>query len=84
MGGVPGATHPGADPELRIIGGSKMKRKTYHNVLRAMKLISAKGYSLEEASTIALNCFDNMAQNKNGMPVEWYIEKIAVKQEVTK
>ena len=61
-----------------------MKRKTYHNVLRAMKLISAKGYSLEEASTIALNCFDNMAQNKNGMPVEWYIEKIAVKQEVTK
>ena len=61
-----------------------MKRKTYHNVIKAMKLISAKGYSLDESSQIALQCFDNMAQNKNGMPVEWYIEKIAVKQEVAK
>lgn len=54
-----------------------MKNKTYHNVLRAAKLIRAKGYDEQTSLGIAVRCFDNMEQTNNGMPVEWYIEKIA-------
>ena len=53
-----------------------MKHKTYRNVLRAAKLIRAKGYDEQTSYDIALRCFDNMEQSKNGMPVEWCIEKI--------
>ena len=54
-----------------------MKRKTYHNVLRAAKLIRAKGYDEQTSLEIAVRCFDNMEQTNNGMPAEWYIERIA-------
>ena len=37
-----------------------MKRKTYNNVMRAIKIIQSKGYGFDEASEIALKCFDNM------------------------
>lgn len=57
-----------------------MKHKTYHNVLRAAKLIRAKGYNEQESYEIAIQCFDNAEQNNNGMPVEWYIEKIISKE----
>ncbi|MDP4117686.1 MAG: hypothetical protein Q8873_00635 [Bacillota bacterium] len=53
-----------------------MKRKTYYNVLRAAKLIRAKGYDEQTSYQIALQCFDNMEQSKNGMSVEWWIDKI--------
>lgn len=53
-----------------------MKRKTYNNVLRAMKMISKKGYDLDTSAKIALQCFENMEQSNNGMPVEWWIDKI--------
>lgn len=53
-----------------------MKRRTYNNVLKAVKLITAKGYDRNTAGEIALKCFDNMEQLKNGMPVEWFIDKI--------
>ena len=56
-----------------------MKRRTYNNMVKATKLIVAKGYDWKTANEIAMQCFDNMEQNKNGMSVEWYIDKIAVK-----
>ena len=56
-----------------------MKRRTYNNMLKATKMIVAKGYSWEEANEIAIRCFDNLEANKNGMEVEWYIQKITNK-----
>lgn len=54
-----------------------MKRKTYNNVLKVGKLIQKKGYDEKTALEIAIQCFDNMQISNNGMPVEWYIDKIA-------
>lgn len=56
-----------------------MKRKTYNNVLKAGKLIQAKGYSEKEALKIAIQKFDELAGLKNGMLVEWLIDKMADK-----
>ena len=53
-----------------------MKRKTYNNVMRAIKIIQSKGYGFDEASEIALKCFDNMEQAHNGMPAEWWLDKV--------
>lgn len=56
-----------------------MKRKTYNNVLNAIKMIIDKGYTEEEAETIALRIFD---EHENGqMPIEFYINKIISKEE---
>lgn len=56
-----------------------MKYRTVKNMEKATKMIANKGYDWEEANTIAIQCFDNMTQNNNDMPVEWYINKIADK-----
>lgn len=53
-----------------------MKRKTYRNVLRAMKMIQAKGYTEEQSLEMAISVFDNMESTKNGMSAEWWIDKI--------
>ena len=53
-----------------------MKKRTYNNMLKATRMIISKGYGMTEANAIAMNCFDNMEMSKNGMPVEWFIEKI--------
>ena len=58
-----------------------MKRKTYNNVLKAGKLIQAKGYSEKESLEIAVQKFDELASLKNGMSVEWLIDKMAAKTE---
>lgn len=58
-----------------------MKRKTYNNVLKAGKLIQAKGYSEKELLEIAVQKFDELANLKNGMSVEWLIDRIATKTE---
>lgn len=58
-----------------------MKRRTYNNMLKATKMIVAKGYSWEEANKIAMRCFDNLEANKNGMEVEWYIQKVINKDD---
>ena len=56
-----------------------MKKKTYNNVLKAIKMIIAKGYTKEEAETMALKIFD---EHENGqMPIEFYINKIINKAE---
>lgn len=53
-----------------------MKRRTYNNMLKATRLIMAKGYDKETANELAMRCFDNAEMSKNGMPIEWWIEKI--------
>lgn len=54
-----------------------MKRKTYNNVLKAIKMIQKKGYDFDEASTMALKVFDDYAGGE--MPIEFYIDKIIPK-----
>lgn len=58
-----------------------MQKRTYNNVMKAIKMIQAKGYDFNEASEIALKCFDNHEQYNNGMSVEWFINQIATKAE---
>ena len=55
-----------------------MKRRTLKNMEKATKLITEKGYDWNTANRIAIQCFDNLEQLKNGMDVEWFIDKIAV------
>lgn len=47
-----------------------MKRRTYNNMLKATKLIAAKGYDWTTANELAMKCFDNLEANKNGMDAE--------------
>lgn len=53
-----------------------MVRRTYNNMWKATQMIMAKGYDKETANKIAMQCFDNKEQSQNGMPVEWWINKI--------
>lgn len=56
-----------------------MKYRTVKNMKKATQLIVAKGYDWATANEIAIQCFDEMKQLKNGMSVEWFIGKIANK-----
>lgn len=56
-----------------------MKRKTYNNVLKGIKLIQKKGYNFQESSEIVLKVFE---EHENGeMPIEWWLDKIVNKEE---
>lgn len=55
-----------------------MKRRTYNNMLKATKMIVAKGYDWNKANQIAIQCFDQLEQLNNGMDIEWFINKIVV------
>jgi hypothetical protein len=56
-----------------------MKRKTYNNVLKAIKIIQKKGYNFQESSEIVLKVFE---EHENGeMPIEWWLDKIVNKEE---
>ena len=61
-----------------------MKRKTYNNVLKAGKLIQAKGYSEKESLEIAVQKFDELASLKNGMSVEWLIDRMNQTRAISK
>ena len=54
-----------------------MKRRTYNNMLKATKMIVKKGYEWNKANEIAIQIFDEAEKQKNGMSIEWYIDKIA-------
>lgn len=56
-----------------------MKYRTYKNMVKATEIIKDKGYEHDEANQIAIQCFDRMDQAKNGMSIEWYLDKIANK-----
>ena len=56
-----------------------MKRKTYNNVLKGIKIIQKKGYDFQESSEIVLKVFE---EHENGeMPIEFYLNKIVSKEE---
>ena len=56
-----------------------MKRKTYNNVMKGIKIIQKKGYDFQEASEIVLKVFE---EHENGeMPIEFYLDKIVNKEE---
>lgn len=56
-----------------------MKRKTYNNVMKGIKIIQKKGYDFQESSEIVLKVFE---EHENGeMPIEFYIDKIISKAE---
>ena len=56
-----------------------MKRKTYNNVLKGIKIVQKKGYDFQESSEIVLKVFE---EHENGeMPIEWWIDKIVSKEE---
>ena len=59
-----------------------MKKKTYNNVLKAARLIKKKGYEEKESLEMAVQVFDNMEMLQNGMSAEWFIEKIAPKNQL--
>ena len=59
-----------------------MKRKTYNNVLKAARLIRKNGYEEKESLEMAVQVFDNMEMLQNGMSAEWFIEKIAPKNQL--
>ena len=56
-----------------------MKRKTYNNVLKGIKIVQKKGYDFKEAGDIVLKVFD---EHENGeMPIEFYLDRIVSKEE---
>ena len=56
-----------------------MKRKTYNNVLKGIKIIQKKGYDFQESSEIVLKVFN---EHENGeMPIEFYLDRIVSKEE---
>ena len=56
-----------------------MKRKTYNNVLKGIKIIQKKGYDFKEAGDIVLKVFN---EHENGeMPIEFYLDRIVRKEE---
>lgn len=60
-----------------------MKRKTYYNVMRATKMLEAKGYTFAEASALAIKIFDEYDE-RSGRPVEWFIDKVLTKNDYIK
>lgn len=60
----------------------EMKKKTYNNVLKAARLIRKKGYEEKESLEMAVQVFDNMEMLQNGMSAEWFIDKIAPKNQL--
>ena len=56
-----------------------MKRKTYNNVMKGIKIIQKKGYDFQEASEIVLKVFDEHENEE--IPIEFYLDKIVSKEE---
>lgn len=56
-----------------------MKRKTYNNVLKAIKMLQDKGYDFTEASQLALNVFEQHENEER--TIEFYIGLIIPKKE---
>lgn len=46
-------------------------------MLKATKMIAKKGYEWNKANEIAMQIFDEAEKQKNGMSIEWYIDKVA-------
>lgn len=57
-----------------------MKYRTYKNMIKATEMIMQKGYDHKTANELAIKIFDESIINKNGMSIEWYINKIITKE----
>ena len=51
-----------------------MKRKTYNNVMKAIKIIQNKGYNFEEAKEIVMNIFEQYENSYYN--IEFYLDKV--------
>ena len=56
-----------------------MKRKTYNNVMKGIKIIQKKGYDFKEAGDIVLKVFDEHENEE--IPIEFYLDKLISKKE---
>ena len=56
-----------------------MKKKTYNNVMKGIKIIQKKGYGFKEAGDIVLKVFDEHENEE--MPIEFYLDKVISKKE---
>ena len=56
-----------------------MKRKTYNNVMKGIKIIQKKGYDFKEAGDIVLKVFDEHENEE--IPIEFYLDRIVSKEE---
>ena len=56
-----------------------MKRKTYNNVMKGIKIIQKKGYDFKEAGDIVLKVFDEHENEETS--IEWWLDKIVSKEE---
>ena len=61
-----------------------MKRMTYNNLMKAIKMIQAKGNTWNESESMARHAFDTCKANGYSMPVEWHIDKIMTKADYDK
>jgi hypothetical protein len=51
-----------------------MKSLTYHNLIKGIKILQAKGYTFEEAEDIARKKFEILENDRTGY---WTFEKLA-------
>lgn len=58
-----------------------MKRNTPNNMARAVKLIMAKGYNEEQATTLATDIFNHTESANDGSTAELLIERLATAEE---
>ena len=56
-----------------------MKKKTYNNVMKGIKIIQKKGYDFKEAGDIVLKVFDEHENEE--IPIEFYLDKVISKEE---
>lgn len=54
-----------------------IKNKTYHNFMRVMRMIMAKGYDAKESERITHRIFDQYESYPEGLSILAMVEKIA-------
>lgn len=59
----------------------EIKRRTYYNFERVMKVILAKGYDREEAAQIVRNIFDAFEANPHGLSILTRADRILTAEE---
>lgn len=58
-----------------------IKRKTYYNFMRVVRMIQAKGYDFYTASTLAHQKFEQYEHNPKGLPILTMIDMILPAEE---
>lgn len=58
-----------------------IKRKTYHNFMRVMRMIQSKGYDASEADRMTHRIFDQYESHPNGLSVLRLVDMIVTKGE---